>query len=461
MEFLGAKDPSRSGKGGGSTSPTGRLGPLMLEAGLGGVMFAIFFGFVPHVAAAQGPSSASPATYTSPHTEAGGNFAEYVAEAGDVDGDGATDLLVGASGETVEGRERAGRAYLLSGASGEVLRELRAPTSRAERYFGYSVGGVGDTNGDGVPDLLVGAAGDSTLTGRAYLIDGATGTVRHHLVSPNAEPRGLFGRFPVGTDDVNGDGSRDVLIGAIGEDRAYLFGGADGDLIRVIESPSPAHDHFGYPAPIGDVDGDGVADIAIGAPTDSLSGKSRAGRVFIVGGDDGRGLQRLESPNAVSEGSFGHSVATIDNHGGAGPSTRLLVGASGEGKAYLLDVADGDVVREFASGDPSGTDDRFGQAVADVGDVDGDGASDLLVGAPTRNVDGADDAGKVYMFSGATGEILLTRTSPNSSREGYFGYSLAVVRDTENGSPEALCAGAFAETVGRASRAGRLYCFSL
>lgn len=425
-------------------------------------MLAILFGFVPPVAVAQGPSSASPAVYTSPHAEAGGNFAEYVAETGDVDGDGATDLLVGASGETVEGRERAGRAYLLSGTRGTVVRELRAPTSRAERYFGYSVGGVGDTNGDGVPDLLVGAAGDSTLTGRAYLIDGATGTVRHRLASPNAEPGGLFGRFPVGIGDADGDGSRDVLIGAIGEDRAYVFGGADGDLIRVIESPSPAHDHFGYPSPIGDVDGDETRDIAIGAPTDSLPGKSRAGRVFIVSGDDGRVLQRRASPNAVTEGSFGHATATVDDPGRAGPSTRLLVGATGEGTAYLLEVAEGDIVREFAPDAPSDTpEDRFGQAVADAGDVDGDGTSDFLVGAPTRNVDGTDDAGKVYLFSGATGEILRTRTSPNPSTEGYFGYALAVVRDTENRQPKALCAGAFGETVEQANGAGRLYCFPL
>jgi len=254
--------------------------------------------------------------------------------------------------------------------------------------------------------FLVGAAGDTTLAGRAYVFGGATGSLLHALRSPSAEPRGLFGRFPAGVGDVDGDGLGDLLIGAIGEDRTYLFGDADGDLIQVIKSPSPAHDHFGYPAPLGDVDEDGTVDIAIGAPTDSLPEKRRAGRVFIVGGEEGRVLHELRSPNAFSGGSFGHSVAPLPGHSGSNPRMRLLVGASGEGKAYLFDLVDGIVVQELIPGGSAGEEDCFGQAVANAGDVDGDGISDFLIGTPTRNVDEADDAGKIYLFSGATGETL-------------------------------------------------------
>ncbi len=439
------------------------MGALVLldNLRLFGSFLLFLVGLTSHFAEAQQLSDTSFEAFTSPHAEPGGNFAEFVAQAGDVDGDGTTDVLVGASGETVEDRKNAGRAYLLSSARGEVLRELEAPTSSEDGYFGYSVGGIGDANGDGVPDLLVGAAGDTTLAGQAYVFGGATGSVLHAFRSPNGKPGGLFGRFPAGVGDVNSDGSGDLLVGAIGEDRTYLFGGADGELIQVIQSPSSAHDHFGYPAPLGDIDENGTVDIAIGAPTDSLPEKRRAGRVFIVEGEEGRILQRIRSPNAVSEGSFGHSIVAAGNRSETGPSTHLLVGASGEGRAYLLDVADGTIVHELTPDGGSKQDDRFGQAVADAGDVDGDGSSDFLIGAPTRNVGGIRDAGKIYLFSGATGDLLSVRPSPNPSNEGYFGYSLAVVRDTEAGGPEALCAGAFGEDAGSMSSAGRLYCFSL
>ena len=125
-------------------------------------------------------------TLTSLNPEALGNFGVSTAGVPDLDGDGRGDVLVGAWREN-GGAEDAGRAYVFSGVTGARLRTLASPNPELDAQFGRSVAGVPDADGDGQGDLLVGAPledGGASNSGRAYLFSGATGELLRTLVSP-------------------------------------------------------------------------------------------------------------------------------------------------------------------------------------------------------------------------------------------------------------------------------------
>ncbi len=133
-----------------------------------------------------------------------------------------------------------------------ILHDLASPDGEPYGRFGSAVAGVGDLDGDGVPDLLVGAWGESPGTspdvaGRAYALSGADRSVLHTLASPNEQESGGFGFSVAGVPDADGDGVGDLLVGAVGESpgpspnnagRVYLYSGATGALLRTLASPS-------------------------------------------------------------------------------------------------------------------------------------------------------------------------------------------------------------------------------
>jgi hypothetical protein len=159
-------------------------------------------------------------TIPSPSPEFRGYFGIDVAFIGDVTDDCCGDLVVGAKledGGTVDG----GRAYVLGGADGSLVHTLESPNCRYWGYFGYSVAGTGDLNGDGYGDVLVGAFGEhigETSCGRAYTFSGRDGALLHTLVSPDGQDLGRFGWDVSGAGAVNDDPWEDVVVGAWSED---------------------------------------------------------------------------------------------------------------------------------------------------------------------------------------------------------------------------------------------------
>ncbi len=196
-------------------------------------------------------------TFRSPNPEGfyDTHFGWAVAGVPDADGDGRGDLLVGAPKEDTDGdpngRDDQGRAYLFSGAMGTLLLTLQSPNSSPVGNFGSAVAGLSDVDGDGRGDLLVGARYENPGTspayaGRAYVFSGASGALLFELRSPNEEEGGYFGLSVSGVADANGDGRRDLLVGATGEDggavnagRSYVFSGATGQILHTLESPNP------------------------------------------------------------------------------------------------------------------------------------------------------------------------------------------------------------------------------
>ncbi len=190
---------------------------------------------------------------------------------------------------------RPGRAYLLSGATGQVIRAIDSPNPQQSGRFGIAVSAAGDADGDGTNDVLVGAGGEQSAgpnSGRAYLFSGATGTLLLTLESPNAEQTGFFGSAVAGIDDLDADGRPELLIGGQGENtvggfgagRVYAFGGADGGLLFTLESPNaqPGGVFGSAVAAAGDTDGDGRPDILLGAMGEDMPAGGSAGRAYVV-----------------------------------------------------------------------------------------------------------------------------------------------------------------------------------
>ena len=387
-----------------------------------------------------------------PRAEAG--FGTSVAKVGDVNGDGKADFLVGAPGHTADGNPRQGRAFVLSGADRSLLYRVNHPEPQANAHFGQAVAGTGDVNGDDIPDLLVGAPEQTVKgndrQGRAFVFSGADGRLLYSLDTPTPQSDAVFGFSVADAGDVNGDNIPDLLIGAPGQDtpdmskrgQAYVFSGADGRPILTLRYPKFEGSGFGLSvAGAGDVTGDGIPDFLVGMP-----GLGRVGRALVLSGADGSLVHILNAEQAPEERAFlGSAVAGVGDVNGDGVPD-LLVGApflpTGEYVSFIF--GGGAFVFNGATGqllyqvENSAPENNadFGSAVAGLDDVNGDGIPDLLVGAPGRETDDAPE-GKVVIASGADGRELLVLRNPGRQALAHFGRSVAGIGDVnDDGVPD-------------------------
>ena len=246
-----------------------------------------------------------------------GDFAGYSVDyLGDVDGDGLDDLIIGAIGEDELG-ENSGASYIVLGASLGLEDTLDLSNADyklmgedADEYSGTSVSGAGDVDGDGLDDIVIGAPQDNDVVssgGAAYVVLGASLGQAYEIDLADADYKleGAVGSEYAGTavqglGDVDGDGLDDIWIGAPGglydkvAGKAYLVFGSslslvgtmsldDADAIWTGETPTNNQygTSFGYSAvPAGDLDGDGLGDVLVGARADNDGGQY-AGAVYI------------------------------------------------------------------------------------------------------------------------------------------------------------------------------------
>jgi len=411
-------------------------------------------------------------TFNIPSPQANAYFGRSIA-VGDVNSDGKADVAVGAGQEDVGGNTDQGRAYVFSGADGSLLLTLNIPGPQADAWFGYSVA-AGDVNGDGKADIAVGAraedVGGNTNQGRAYVLSGADGSLLFTLDNPSPQADAEFG-YSVAVGDVSGDGKADIAVGAPFEDvggnanqgRAYAFSGADGSLLFTLNTPSSqANANFGWSLAAGEMNGDGKADIAVGAPFEDVGGSANQGRVYAFSGADGSLLFALGTPNPQTAAYFGHSVAVGDVNGDG--RADIAVGAPNEdvvitdqGRTYVFSGADGSLLFILDTVFPQGGG-NFGMSVA-MGDVNGDGRGDTVVGAYGEEVDGNPYQGRAYVFSGADGSLLFTLDTPNPQVQSSFGNSVAVGDVNGDGKAD-IAVGAYAEDVAGNAQQGRCYVFS-
>ncbi len=186
-----------------------------------------------------GPFQPSP--YKSPAGTANGHFGSSVSWAGDVDGDDKADWIVGQPDFFIGHDYGPGLAYIFRSRPRSQPLTLVSPNMEFGGLFGYSVSGVGDVNGDGRTDVAVGAPHEAftTLGGRVYVFSGSTGALLHTLTGFDSRGRGDrdfvwgdggFGRSVSGICDVDGDGKADIVVGA----PDHTYGGTLGGLTQVI-----------------------------------------------------------------------------------------------------------------------------------------------------------------------------------------------------------------------------------
>jgi hypothetical protein len=367
--------------------------------------------------------------------EANAFFGFSVGLAGDVNGDGISDVIVGAFGEN--------KVYVYYGTdSVEGMSTAADWEASGPAGFGCSVGTAGDVNGDGYSDVIVGAYN----VDKAYVfygsVDGLPMEPGENIATPESaawaaesdRSGSYFGRSVGTAGDVNNDGYSDVIVGAYLEEKAYVFHGSkDGLSVSAdwtAESDQPGA-YFGFSVgTAGDVNNDGISDIIVGTYFEgkayvfhgSVDGLPVDPVKNIATHDNAAWTAESDHPDAY----FGRSVGTAGDVNNDGYSD-VIVGAYGESRAYVFHGSDSDAgLSMTADWEVSGeADSNFGVSVGTAGDVNDDGFSDVIVGAYGE--------GKAYVFHGSDSVEGMSTTADWSAEseqaEAWFGISVGAAGD--------------------------------
>lgn len=367
-------------------------------------------------------------------------FGGSVGNAGDVDGDGVSDLAVGARADDDGGTNRGAIWILYLNRNGSVRNHAKISDTEGNfqaalgnsDYFGASVSGLGDLDKDGVPDLATGAMFDDdggSNRGAVYvLLLNSNGTVKSHQKISNRitgkinvlEDEDRFGFDVANAGDLNLDGTNDLIVGAYYGDEqhqgaAFLVGlnpdGSAKDCIKMANGIAwkntglNQNDYFGVSVTgLGDFNGDGLMDWAVGASQDD-DGGSNKGAVYILFSNEGPRQRHLA-------GSVLDAHRIAHNEGGFGTLS---------------------------------SNDQFGQSAIGIGDINGDGIADMAIGAPGDD-DGGEDRGAAYvLFLNANHTVSATQKISLSSgnftgslgENTNFGYTITPLGDLDkDGVPD-------------------------
>ncbi len=360
---------------------------------------ALSFFFAPELARSATPSCTEPGVGWclarriagfGPQTELGFRFGEPL----DVDGDGRPDLAAGARFTGADQLQN-GTAAVWSGATGKPIRAWEG--TWADGLFGHWVLPVPDISGDGLADLVI-AAPHAPVDGRqpGLLVARSPQTGRD-LWQRAPDVGQNFGWDLALAGDQNGDRHPDLFVGAPGGEtgEVYLLNGADGTVLRTYHPPAPA-DSFGwYVARLDDVDGDGLPDLAVGAPFAANGAGEHVGAAWMLSSADGKVLHKWEGVDA--RGGFGGVVAAVPDIDGDHKQDLAIAAPGTEDQARSIPgqvrivstatAADGKDLRHWVGTQPG---ELYGRMVV----------------APWYRRGAADRVGRVELRSGRTGAVL-------------------------------------------------------
>jgi hypothetical protein len=385
--------------------------------------------------------------------QAGARFGYSVASAGDVNGDGYSDVLVGAPNYDAA-KPNQGAFFLFLGSSTGIDASkgilYKGDNFVENNNFGNSVSGAGDVNGDGYSDVIVGSYAYSkgqTVDGAIYIYSGSAAGL--NLTSVKIESKQVdaqLGFSAASAGDVNGDGYSDIIVGSptfshgeAYEGAAFIFKGSATGISTTASDTLEANQSnsfYGHSvASAGDVNGDGFSDVVVGAYRyDGVSQKEGAAFVYL-GSQSGV----ITAPHAILHGkhtnsSFGISVSSAGDINGDGYSD-VIVGSPAHD-------SDGAVILYLASSQGTGILDQskiviggqygsaFGATVACAGDINGDGFSDVIVGEPDRDNAGVYNQGWAYVYFGSVNGSLKSKSFISAGQtSAYVGYAVASAGD--------------------------------
>ncbi len=349
-------------------------------------------------------------------------FGDALVAGGDFDADGDADLVVGAVAFAGE----AGRAYVYD----DILGTQTPYTITGEsESLGWSVSGAGDVNGDGFEDVLVGSPGWSANTGKAYLYAGSASGLATSATSTltGVGEETYFGAAVAGAGDVNGDGFADVVVGAYtGSDdlgHAYLFVGSATGLSEPAWDDLDGAFPFAYAvAGGGDINGDGYDDVLIGAGGNGY-GAVPQGLVYL-GGATALTLDGTYDIGADSQATVavaGAADINADGYADAAFGAGGLVAGDVPGTAVVYFGSSSGLTGPTALVNTEGRD-AFGAALS-AGDLNGDGYGDVIVGAPGDDVvyvHAGSPSGVDAMATGSvSGSSLSARSAGDLNNDGY------------------------------------------
>ncbi len=364
----------------------------------------------------------------------GSDYGASLCGLGDLNGDGLNDFAVGAPRDGRNGL-LSGCLRLHSGLDGSLLFEILgdAPGHR----FGHRLAGLGDVNGDSIPDLAVSAARDNSLgytSGYVRILSGADGATLHEFTSPATWD--LFGNTLVALSDLDGDGLQDLLIGSPheswqgpGSGAVRVYSSASGSLLHLLFG-NATWDLFGFSAcSVPDLDQDGWDDFAVGAPHADPMG-SESGSVSVFSGRTGAQLQLLTGKPI--EG-FGYGLAAGDFDGDGA----IEVAVSGVNdfssliqRIGFLEIREldgtGSVTYRIEAADRF---EGFGTTVTGIGDLNRDGSPDFAVGAPYSQGSGQGGIaiGMARIYIGLGGREFASHVGDSTSDK--LGSALAAAGD--------------------------------
>ena len=323
-------------------------------------------------------------------------------------------------------------------------------------YFGNTVVVVADQNSDGIRDIVASSTPAALTTGtliepgRANVLSAVDGSLISTITAPTPSDCGNFGNvYPL--SDLTGDGFPEFAATELNFclftfpqptssliSRVHIYNGSTLALLSTIENPS-AQQNSGFAnhiVSVPDVNNDGVADIAIGAGKDPISGQTYKGKVYIYSGANRALLNTFQAASA-EQNEFGWSVAGIsdvtgDSRGdlvvmagfanGTGPTAALVYP-----RTYVINGNTGAVVRELANPSPT-----VGQLVGGVGigpDQSGDGKPEVFVRLPEASVAGTSRVGIVQLVNPVNGNVLYSYTANSTDPLSKVGFGSGTLHD--------------------------------
>jgi len=368
-----------------------------------------------------------------PRGELGFRFGEPL----DVDGDGSADPAAGARFKRDKVYQN-GTASVWSGASGQRLRTWDGTLRKG--LFGHCVVPMPDLNGDGLADVVIAAPSAEFAGNKRGVVMALSPKSGEEIWRRLGQWGENFGWDMARTGDFDGDGTSDLFVGAPGEKvgSVYLLSGKTGAVLQTFVPPKAVFSFGWYVASLDDLDRDGAADLAAGAFQEVDADSAIFGAAYVFSSRSGKQLHYWKGPDIGS--SFGDVVAGIGDLDGDGRGEVIVTAPrtadqtrSRPGEVMIYSGADGKQLRHW-TGSQAG--ELFGRMAMSAGDFDGDGIDDVAIGAPWYRSEAGDRVGRVEMRSGRSGEVLFELFGDGA--DCWFGWHIRRAPDPEGKGRVAL-----------------------